>query len=52
MFSLDLGYTHLFINDPEIEKSVTNTEDRERGGLVGSFKAHIDIISAQLTMSF
>jgi long-chain fatty acid transport protein len=52
MFSLDLGYAHLFINDPEIEKSVTTTEDRERGGLVGSFKAHIDIISAQLTMSF
>jgi long-chain fatty acid transport protein len=47
----DLGYAHLFVNDPDINKSPTG-EDQLRGGLKGSFDAHIDIVSAQLTLTF
>ena len=49
--SLDVGYAHLFIHDPRIQKTPSG-EDAVRGGLVGTFDAHIDIISAQLTMRF
>ena len=49
--SLDMGYAHLFINDPEIDKSATG-EDQLRGALKGTFDADIDIISAQLTITF
>jgi hypothetical protein len=42
---------HLFINDPEINKSATD-EDQLRGALKGTFDADIDIISAQLNISF
>ncbi len=51
MFGFDFGYAHLFINDPEIEKTATD-DDRLRGALRGSFSAHIDIISFQITMKF
>ena len=47
----DLGYAHLFVNDPEIDKALTD-EDKLRGGLKGSFDAHINILSAQLSMKF
>jgi long-chain fatty acid transport protein len=49
--SLDMGYAHLFINDPEIDKSATG-EDQLRGALKGTFDADIDIISAQLNITF
>jgi long-chain fatty acid transport protein len=49
--SLDMGYAHLFINDPEIDKSATG-EDQLRGALNGTFDADIDIISAQLVITF
>jgi len=51
MFGFDIAYAHLFINDPDINKTATG-DDRLRGALKGSFDCHIDIISAQLTMSF
>jgi len=51
MFSADLGYAHLFVNDPEIDKKATK-EDALRGALKGNFDAHIDIVSAQLTLKF
>jgi long-chain fatty acid transport protein len=51
MFGFDVGYAHLFINDPDINKTPTGN-DTPRGGLKGSYSAHIDIVSAQLTMSF
>ena len=51
MFGVDIGYAHLFINDPDINKTATG-DDRLRGALKGSYSSHIDIISAQLTMSF
>jgi len=49
--SFDLGYAHLFINNPEISKTPT-AEDAIRGGLKGHFDAYIDIISAQLSIIF
>ncbi len=51
MFGFDVGYAHLFINDPEINKTATGY-DIPRGGLKGTYDAHIDIVSAQLTMNF
>ncbi len=51
MAGVDLGYAHLFVNDPEIDKTPTGN-DKLRGGLKGSFDAHINILSAQLSMKF
>lgn len=51
LFRFDVGYAHLFINDPEIAKTASG-EDAARGGLKGTYDASIDIISAQLTMRF
>lgn len=50
--SVDAGYTHLFVNDPQVSKSAANDEDKLRGGLKGTYSAHVDIVSAQLTWSF
>jgi long-chain fatty acid transport protein len=50
-FSFDIGYAHLFINDPEIYKYLKG-EDAVRGALRGSYDAHIDIISAQMVWRF
>lgn len=49
--SFDCGYAHLFINDPQIYKSATG-EDALRGGLRGAFETHVNIISAQLNLTF
>jgi long-chain fatty acid transport protein len=49
--SFDMGYAHLFINDPGINKNPVG-EDTLRGGLKGTFNAKIDIISAQLNIMF
>jgi len=49
--SFDLGYTHIFVNDPDINKTATG-EDAIRGGLQGTYDAHIDIVSAQLNVTF
>ncbi|MFZ5907372.1 MAG: OmpP1/FadL family transporter [Nitrospirota bacterium] len=51
MVSFDLGYTHIFVNDPKIDKSATG-DDAMRGGLYGTFDAHIDIVSAQVNIAF
>lgn len=51
MVSFDLGYTHIFVNDPKIDKSATG-DDAIRGGLQGTYDAHIDIVSAQLNLAF
>ncbi|MFA6054262.1 MAG: outer membrane protein transport protein [Thermodesulfovibrionales bacterium] len=51
MVSFDIGYAHLFINDPEINKKATG-EDQLKGALKGSFDVAIDIVSAQVTLRF
>jgi long-chain fatty acid transport protein len=50
--TLDFAYAHLFVSDPQIAKSVTNPEDATRGGLTGSYDAHVNIVSAQLNYRF
>ncbi len=50
--TLDLGYAHLFVNDPQVAKSLTNPEDATRGGLTGRFDAYVNIVSGQLTYRF
>jgi len=52
MFKADIGYAHLFINDPEIDSPVTKPEDAIKGRLKGYYDASIDIISASLTLTF
>lgn len=49
--SFDLGYAHLFINDPKINKNPTG-EDAVRGGLKGTYDTYINIVSAQLNVAF
>ncbi|RMG74790.1 MAG: aromatic hydrocarbon degradation protein [Nitrospirae bacterium] len=50
-FKVDIGYAHLFVNDPEIRKTPTG-EDAVRGGLKGTYDASVDIISAQISWNF
>ncbi len=50
--TLDFAYAHLFVSDPQIAKSVTNSEDATRSGLIGSYDAHVNIVSAQLNYRF
>lgn len=50
--SLNAGYVHLFVNDPQVNKNVASDEEKLRGGLKGTYSAHVDILSAQLTWSF
>jgi long-chain fatty acid transport protein len=51
MLSFDIGYAHLFVNDPEIDKDAVD-DDMLRGGLKGSYGADVDIVSAQLNLTF
>lgn len=54
--SFDFGYAHLFIKDPDIEKTPTGNpltdENLFRGYLNGKYDASTDIISAQLKWTF
>jgi long-chain fatty acid transport protein len=50
-FGIDIGYAHLFVDDPEIDKAATG-EDALRGGLQGTFDASVDILSVQLNIAF
>lgn len=50
-FTVDLGYAHLFVNDPEINKNPTG-ENALKGGLKGTYDANVNIISAQVTWRF
>jgi long-chain fatty acid transport protein len=53
--TVDVGYAHLFVKDPKIDKSetfATDASDYYRGGLKGEFAASVDIASIQLTYKF
>jgi len=50
--SLDVGYAHLFVDDPEVDKDITDPENTLRGGLNGVYDASVDIVSAQLNWRF
>jgi len=51
-FGFDLAYAHLFVDDPKIRKSGTETEDIPRGALNGDYDASVNIISAQVNYFF
>ncbi len=45
---LDFGYAHLFVpNDPQV-----NVTDTQLHNLVGKYNAHVDIVSAALTLRY
>lgn len=48
---LNFGYSHLFVDDPEINKTATG-EDLLRGNLTGTYDASVDIVSANLAFRF
>lgn len=49
--NLDFGYVHIFFKDAYTAK-VPVGEDALRGGLNGTYKGHVDIVSLQMTYSF
>ncbi len=49
--SVDAGYAHLFVKNPEIRKTVTG-ENQFRGGLSGSYENSADVIGAEITWMF
>lgn len=53
-FSLDGAYSHLFIDNPEINKQLGSptSENFFRGGLKGEYEASVDIASIQASYKF
>lgn len=50
---LDIGYAHLFMDDPVLNKNAdSSAEDFLRGSLQGSYEASVDIVAVQLEMRF
>ena len=47
---VDVGYAHLFINDPKIDAD--GDDAAANGHLVGSYEASVDILGVQLTYDF
>ncbi len=55
--SIDLGYTHIFVNTPEIDYTTGPHAAPEAGALpesilVGKYDASVDIVSIQLNVAF
>ena len=51
--TLDLGYTHIFVKDADIDLVATPTnENTFRGNLSGTYEAKIDIIALQASARF
>jgi long-chain fatty acid transport protein len=50
--TVDIGYAHLFIDDPRIAKTGTEAEDITRGALYGSYESSVDILSIQASYVF
>jgi long-chain fatty acid transport protein len=50
--ALDAGYTHIFVDEADVDLSATDTGNTFRGNLSGSYDASIDIVSLQATVSF
>ena len=48
---IDIGYAHLFVNDPRIDKAAVG-EDATRGALVGTYDSTVDILSVEARYSF
>ena len=52
MIKADFAYGHLFVDDPKINKDITEEENLLRGALVGEYDASVDIISASISFQF
>jgi long-chain fatty acid transport protein len=52
MIKADFAYAHLFVDDPRIDKNISEAENQLRGALVGEYDASVDIISASLSFQF
>lgn len=50
--SFDLGYSHLFIDDAEIENEFESSVPTLAATLVGDYEASVDILSAQLNWKY
>lgn len=50
--TFDLGYTHIFVKDADIDLKATDSGSAARGNLSGEYEAHIDIIAFQATARF
>jgi long-chain fatty acid transport protein len=48
----DFAYSHLFVDDPKLNKDITEEENLLRGALVGEYDASVDIISASISFQF
>lgn len=49
---VDVGYAHLFINDPKINNTGLKPEDVTRGALIGSYESSVDILSVSAQYRF
>lgn len=52
---IDIGYAHIFVSEPKIDKAtnlLTTPEDWFRGGIFGKYDAKVDIVSAQVVVNF
>jgi long-chain fatty acid transport protein len=50
--TLDLGYTHIFVKDADINLSATDPGSQFRGNLSGTYEGRIDIIALQASARF
>jgi long-chain fatty acid transport protein len=50
--TLDAGYTHIFVNDAEVDLAATDTGNTFRGGLTASYNSSIDILTFQGRVRF
>ncbi|MCG6967254.1 MAG: outer membrane protein transport protein, partial [Chromatiaceae bacterium] len=50
--SIDVGYAHLFVDEPRIAKSGTSAEDVTRGALNGTYESSVDILSIEARYTF
>jgi len=49
--TLDFGYTHIFIDDAPIN-NMQGTAGGQNGNVIGTYKASVDILSAQFSYTF
>ena len=51
-FIVDFGYTHLFINDSNVNHTFESSQPALEATLNGKYSASVDIVSAQLTWNY
>jgi len=51
-FIMDVGYSHVFISDADINNTLESSQSALHATLNGTYEASIDILSAQLTWNY